>query len=84
MYVHANYIDLHILNSRNDTRVQVQLTFHPTLQPRDTMDHDALLLLLGSLAAVAAASLWLLCRGSATSSSKLPLPPGPRGWPVLG
>ena len=45
-----------------------------------------LLLLLGSLAAVAAASLWFLCRGSSksSSSSNLPLPPGPRGWPVLG
>lgn len=41
-----------------------------------------LLLLLASLAAVAAASLWLLCRGK--TNSKLPLPPGPRGWPVLG
>uniref|UniRef100_A0ACD5T6H9 Uncharacterized protein n=1 Tax=Avena sativa TaxID=4498 RepID=A0ACD5T6H9_AVESA len=48
------------------------------------MDRDALLLIASSsLAAVAIASLccWFLCRGS---KLPLPLPPGPRGWPVLG
>ncbi|XP_047060863.1 flavonoid 3'-monooxygenase CYP75B3-like [Lolium rigidum] len=50
------------------------------------MDHQDVLLLLCSLAALAAASIWFLCRGSSSGKklSKLPLPPGPRGWPVLG
>ncbi|OEL28674.1 Flavonoid 3'-monooxygenase [Dichanthelium oligosanthes] len=44
-------------------------------------------LMLGSVAAtVAIWYLLLLCRGTkaSASTSKLPLPPGPRGWPVLG
>jgi len=48
------------------------------------MDHD-LLLLLASLAAVVVAAVWhLRGHGSGAKKPKLPLPPGPRGWPVLG
>lgn len=45
------------------------------------MDHSVLLL-LASLAAVAVAAVWHL--RSHGRRTKLPLPPGPRGWPVLG
>ncbi|KAM3299223.1 hypothetical protein ACQJBY_040614 [Aegilops geniculata] len=47
------------------------------------MDHD-LLLLLASLAAVAVTAVWHLRSHGSGSGAKLPLPPGPRGWPVLG
>ncbi|XBJ28356.1 hypothetical protein VPH35_005477 [Triticum aestivum] len=51
------------------------------LAANQTMDHS-LLLLLASLAAVAVAAVWHL--RSHGRRTKLPLPPGPRGWPVLG
>ncbi|KAI5020826.1 hypothetical protein ZWY2020_045714 [Hordeum vulgare] len=49
------------------------------------MDHDLLLLLASLAAAVLAAVVWHL-RGHANgpNNPRLPLPPGPRGWPVLG
>jgi flavonoid 3'-monooxygenase len=43
-------------------------------------------LLLGTVAVAAVAAAWylLLLRGGGGGAGKRPLPPGPRGWPVLG
>nr|BAJ95115.1 predicted protein [Hordeum vulgare subsp. vulgare] len=55
----------------------------PAANQQAIMDHDLLLLLASLAAAVLAAAVWHL-RGHANGPNVLPLPPGPRGWPVLG